>query len=116
MKKETDILQQIDCKSGFKLPENYFDNLTEKVMAQLPEIEREEPAAVTLWQRCKPWVYMAAMFAGMSLLVKTFIPAAESPAGKAETAMTETVDDTTDDYILYTCINDYAIYEYLSEE
>lgn len=115
MKKETDIWQQIDRKSGFKLPDNYFDSLTEKVMAQLPDIEREEPVRVTLWQRCKVWVYMAAMFAGMSLLVKTFVPTAGTGAGTT-TAQTETADDNADDYLYYTHISDYALYEYLAEE
>ncbi|MDR1764075.1 MAG: hypothetical protein LBR64_09040 [Dysgonamonadaceae bacterium] len=56
----------------FKAPDGYFDSLTETIMAKLPEPVREAPVTISLWQRAKPWVYMAAMFTGIYLMISIF--------------------------------------------
>jgi len=43
--------------SGFKIPDNYFETFSEKVMNQLP---KEEPKVVSLYHRNKRWLYSAA--------------------------------------------------------
>ena len=92
MEKDKNILKQINRKTGFK---------------------------VSLWQKCKPWIYMAAMFAGISLMIKTFV----TPNPSADQVVTTTQADTSslsesaiDDYIFYSHVDDYTIYEYLAEE
>jgi hypothetical protein len=53
-------------KSGFQIPDNYFDILSEKVMNQLP---KEEPKVVSLWDRNKRWVYSVAAVLVLSLTI-----------------------------------------------
>lgn len=60
-------------ENPFKVPENYFEDFTQKMMSRLPEKEMKMPAKVTMWQKAKPWVYMAAMFIGMFFMVQLFI-------------------------------------------
>lgn len=60
-------------ENPFKVPENYFEDFTQKMMSRLPEKEIKMPAKVTMWQKVKPWVYMAAMFIGMFFMVQLFI-------------------------------------------
>ena len=66
-------LNEIGNKNPFKMPEGYFDNLTEQIMAQLPEKAMQQTKPLSLWERVQPWVYMAAMFVGIWLMVNLFV-------------------------------------------
>ncbi len=77
MKEDTDILKQIDHRDGMTVPEGYFADFAARMAASLPKTEFEEsahPAPVmierTLWQKVRPYVYMAAMFAGVWCMMK----------------------------------------------
>ncbi|MDR1783769.1 MAG: hypothetical protein LBR13_05870 [Dysgonamonadaceae bacterium] len=60
-------------REPFKAPDGYFDSLTSEIMAKLPERVKEPPVVLSLWQRVQPWVYMAAMFAGIALMIRLFV-------------------------------------------
>lgn len=66
-------MKDIDNKNPFTVPEGYFDGLTGQIMAQLPARHIETVVERTLWQRMEPWVYMAAMFCGISLMINIFV-------------------------------------------
>lgn len=77
MKEENDILKTIGRNDGMTVPEGYFADFAKKMEAALPE--RPELAAMgvaaapaTLWGRVRPYVYMAAMFAGVWCMLKMF--------------------------------------------
>ena len=63
----------IDNNNPFKVPSGYFDNLPERIIASLPEKEKVETPVISMWDRIKPWVYMAAMFVGIAFVLKIFI-------------------------------------------
>jgi hypothetical protein len=65
-------LNELRSENPFKVPEGYFENFTNDLMSRLPEREIKEPEKVNLWERFKPWMYMAAMFAGIALMVRMF--------------------------------------------
>lgn len=44
-------------ESGFKIPEDYFDTFSARVMQQLPA---EEPKTISLFAKRKTWIYAAA--------------------------------------------------------
>lgn len=54
-------------KSGFKVPENYFDDFSAKVLQQLPE---NEPKVISIINRKKTWMYAVAAI----LIVAASIP------------------------------------------
>lgn len=54
-------------KSGFKVPENYFDDFSAKVLQQLPE---NEPKVISIISRKKTWMYAVAAI----LIVAVSIP------------------------------------------
>ena len=66
--------------AGLDVPEGYFDSFTARMTAALPERpELEHPddieaetAPRTFWQTVRPYVYMAAMFAGVWLMLQLF--------------------------------------------
>lgn len=66
--------------AGLDVPEGYFEAFTDRLMASLPERpELEHPDDVeaqagprSFWQTVRPYVYMAAMFAGVWLMLQLF--------------------------------------------
>lgn len=73
MKTTGNKLNNIGKENPFKVPERYFENFSENLMSQLPEKESKEPQVISLWERVRPWMYMAAMFAGIVLMVNIFV-------------------------------------------
>ena len=83
MKEEKDILKTIGRRDGMTVPDGYFADFAKRMAAELPE--RPELAAMgvaraprSLWDRVKPYVYMAAMFAGVWCMLKMFTSVAGS--------------------------------------
>ena len=78
MKNQSDILNRIDRKDGLTVPEGYFENFAAKMIESLPyRDEAEKPVAIihapaTFWSRVRPYVYLAAMFAGIWCMLKMF--------------------------------------------
>ena len=71
MKSHFNKLEEIDRKRNpFKVPDNYFARLNEEIMNHLPEKGIVPPQTVSLWEKVKPWVYMAAMFAGLYITIQ----------------------------------------------
>ncbi len=80
-----DILETIDHRDGMTVPDGYFDDFAARVTASLPEAEWERPPKVlprTMWDRVRPYVYLAAMFLGvwcMMSLVDIFKASSTEP-------------------------------------
>ena len=77
MKEENDILKTIGRNDGMKVPEGYFADFARKMEADLPErpelaVMGVAVAPTTFWGRIRPYVYMAAMFAGVWCMLKMF--------------------------------------------
>lgn len=53
-------------KTGFKIPENYFEQFSENVMTKLPN---QELKVISLWDRNKKWIYGAAAIIVLSLAI-----------------------------------------------
>ncbi|HWS60573.1 MAG TPA: hypothetical protein VN182_06555 [Flavobacterium sp.] len=51
-------------KTGFTVPENYFEDFSIKMMQQLPE---NEPKVVSIFARKKTWMYAAAAILVLAL-------------------------------------------------
>lgn len=72
---EKNILDRIDHDDGMTVPRGYFSQFADEMMKSLPQQpwERDTVAAAvkprSFWQRVRPYVYMAAMFAGVWLMM-----------------------------------------------
>lgn len=115
MKEEDAILRKVGVENPFQVPEGYFDRLTSEVMSNLPEKETsvfvsKEP---TLWEKVKPWAYMAAMFAGAALIIRiaSSNPASDSGDIASDEMEIEYISAVVDNSML----DDYALYVYLSD-
>ena len=75
MVKDSDILDKIGRRSGMTVPENYFADFAARMEAKLPEHKATPSGKVlhkSVWQRCRPYIYMAAMFLGIWLMMWIF--------------------------------------------
>ena len=65
-------LEETGRKSPFKVPENYFEQLNKQIVDRLDETTIEQPKTVNLWARVRPWMYAAALVAGLALMFNLF--------------------------------------------
>lgn len=76
MKENSDILSKVPHRDGMTVPDGYFADFTGKMAAMLPEKESAvQPAPGPrrrIWNAVRPYVYMAAMFAGVWCMLKMF--------------------------------------------
>ena len=84
MAKHSNILEKARAEglatpsAGMKVPDGYFASFAENMTAMLPdrlELMQENgiEAPRTMWERFRPYVYMAAMFAGIWLMLQIFV-------------------------------------------
>lgn len=121
MKEEDTLLKKIGKDNSFKVPDGYFANLTSEVMNRLPAEETNTIAesSVSMWTKVKPLLYLAAMFVGAALIIRSFsvdnkpVPSADMAMGEEETEILseEIIDYTLDRAML----DDYSLYVYLSD-
>jgi hypothetical protein len=117
MKQENStILNKYGKDPGFKVPENYFADFNQRMADMLPDVEiTQVDVKPTLWQRVKPLVYMAAMFAGVWCMMTIFshFTATDNMNGVQAVAEKLTDDrDNLDDFIMSGAVSDYDILNY----
>ena len=118
MGKEDNILKKAGTDNPFSVPNHYFEDFSRNLMAKLPEKEPlplpEEP---TLWQRVKPWIYMAAMFCGIMLSVRVFVGEPQKEEiPHINVADAENIPDEDWEIIIdRIMMDDYTIYQYLTD-
>lgn len=100
-------------KDPFRVPEGYFDHLTEDIMSRLPE-QSARPAEERpgLGARIKPWLYMAAMFVAILLPLRYVMERTATTAEPAPSAG-EYVEMAILDHAV---MDDYTLYQYLTED
>lgn len=73
MKQEDRLREKVGKKKVFKVPENYFDSFRTEMLKTLPSHpEKPVEKRLSAWQRFKPYIYLAAMFAGIWCMMKIF--------------------------------------------
>ena len=121
MKAEDKIRERYGTDPGFKVPEGYFDNIYAKIASDLPVKESVIQKPLTTWQRVRPYVYLAAMFAGIWCMMKmihmmTIAPdvSLENPPALIAEAMSE--PENVDVYVPTGVVSEMDVVTRLSEE
>lgn len=111
----------------YDVPDGYFESFAGKMAAMLPErAELEHPESLTdqgkrpLWNVIRPYVYMAAMFAGVWLMLQMFnmmtgasrLQPMDSNPVLAEALMN---DDFMDNYV-YDEVDDWELVDQMIED
>ncbi|SFL39220.1 hypothetical protein [Proteiniphilum acetatigenes] len=121
METKINKLKEIDkTENPFKVPENYFAQFNEEIMNRLPEKEIVAPEPVSLWDRAKPWVYLAAMFVGLYITINFLMKApGNDNLAENQVATQQTLSGlpgNTDNYWSTVQITEEEFYQYLEEQ
>ncbi len=121
METKINKLKEIDkAKNPFKVPENYFAQFNEEIMNRLPEKEIVVPKPVSLWDKTRPWVYLAAMFIGLYITINFLMKAPESDNLAENQAATQQTlpasSGSADNYWSTAQITEEEFYQYLEEQ
>ncbi len=97
---ESKILSKLGKEPGFKTPENYFSDFQNNIAEKLPNFSvSEEKVKPNLWVRFRPYVYMAAMFAGIFCMIQVFDvlngTSGENAIANGKVEGTELIQDAT---------------------
>jgi hypothetical protein len=124
MGKEEDFIKRnAGTKSPFNTPEGYFDDLTSKVMENLPEkdVYLQDEEKTSTWIRIKPLLYMVAMFIAILIPIRFIVngtnkEANDSNLSQAITNITSTLDEEEIVELIEPLnVDNYTLYQYLSE-
>ena len=116
MKQEdSTLLTKYGKDSGFKVPENYFEDFNKRMTEMLPEVEIT-PVDVkpTMWQRVRPLVYLAAMFAGVWCMMSVFNHFNGTQTDSVGAVAEKLIDDKSnvDEFLMSGSVSDYDLINY----
>lgn len=106
---DSESLRGLSRDDGMRTPEGYFADFARRMEAALPEQPWEKPEAAparrTLWNVVRPYVYMAAMFAGIWCMMNIFnfihpAPSSAYPEGNSTLAAAINDDAFINDYFI----------------
>ena len=113
---DSTLLKKYGKDPGFKVPENYFADFNKRMTEMLPDVEIT-PVDVkpTMWQRIRPIIYLAAMFAGVWCMMQVFSNFTASDNLNSVRAVAEKLQDdkgNVDDFIMSGAVSDYDMLSY----
>ena len=114
-KEKTYKIDEHEARRPFTVPESYFENLTQDIMASLPERESiySTKMQVTPWMRIKPYLYAAAALAGIFFCIKAAVNiSSRNNASEVAQAEETTIysDEYIDSFLETSMIDDYTLY------
>ncbi len=113
---KSEILEKLGKEPGFKVPEGFFEQFAQQLEDKLPEVTitdvDEKPST---WVKWRPFVYMAAMFAGVWCMMSIFNRSngsADIDQRAAELRQEITVDENAEEAIMSGVVSSYDILIY----
>lgn len=120
MKTKFNKLEEIDKSNNpFKVPENYFAQFNEDIINRLPEKEIFAPKPIPLWEKLKPWVYLAAMFIGMYYTINFLVNKNEGTNNAPQTIVSEQLSTNSlgsENYWSTVQMSEEEFYQYLEDQ
>lgn len=116
MKTEENNLNRFKGKNPFSVPEGYMEGLTADIISRLPEKPREEAKKISMMDRIRPWLYMAAVFAGLGLFFKAVIFIDEPAANKNADTLLVKSGISAKDVTIRQAAEDAEYLEYLENQ
>lgn len=101
--------------TGMTVPEGYFDSFAARMMEQIPA---EEPRVVEMprrgfWKTVRPYVYMAAMFAGIWLMMNMFTLFSPGVSSPSQSLLADVTSVQSESYLsdYMADVSDYDLYD-----
>jgi len=75
MEAEESKLEKLKGQNPFRVPEGYMEGLTSRIMSRIPDdvAPQREVKVISLRERIRPLLYLAAVFIGLIFLFSLFI-------------------------------------------
>lgn len=111
---------KFDKRNPFEVPDNYFETLFSEVMEQVdrqPLTEKQGGRVVSMREKMKPALYMAAMFTGIYLLMRGLIPFMSPPhidENEAVSSLETSVEMSDEEQYFLSSMSEYVICEYFA--
>lgn len=121
--KENRTFTESGAQYPFKVPEGYFDNLTARIMEQIPEEKEESAPIVSLSQRKRTnnlWIKVLSAAASLVLIAIVSTKVINKPTdANIDNTPLQMADYTeedayNEDLVLYSMVDNSDIYDYLS--
>jgi len=107
---ERSILDELRDRNPFQVPEGYFEGFTDDFMRRLPEKTAPEAKVISLYDRLKPWLYVAATLAGIIVLFNIFTKSPEmSKDVNLKASIHVDLEEEDDDEFLEFMVDMYAM-------
>ncbi len=117
MKKEFKNLDDFKGNNPFTVPDGYFEGLQSQIMSKIPEKIIEEPKKITMMDRMRPLVYMAAVFAGLGLFFNLLVGNGnENKTGQTDSMLVQNSISSPQSIAAIETDNDEEYLEYLEEQ
>lgn len=109
---------------GMTVPDGYFEDFGRRMMERIPTevpVQESEVLPRSIWDRIRPYVYLAAMFAGVWLMMNIFSFAgagtkSPAPSQTGGELLAELVSGSESSYLDdYVSMSDYDLYNDLYE-
>ena len=98
--KERNTIDELRDRQPFRVPDGYFEGFTENLMSRLPQKAAPEGKVTPLYERLKPWLYIAATFAGVIILFNVFYkPAARVQDENLTTVQVVLEEDNDEEFL-----------------
>ncbi|MCM1292847.1 MAG: hypothetical protein NC230_04630 [Bacteroides sp.] len=114
-----------DGNGGMTVPDGYFESFEQRMCRMLPKQEWEEPQTTkvmpkTVWQKVRPYVYLAAMFLGIWCMMQMFdmmrVDPMDNQITSNKTLMAAISNDNFYYDIVATEVSDNDLYDDLYEQ
>lgn len=117
--KDSRILSQNGGRYPFKVSDEYFDNLTARIMEQIPEEDVSDKNTkvvdINKNRRRNLWISVVSIAASLALIVTVALNVLPTTTQNVEEMRAEyTDDDYNEDLMTYTMADNMAVYDYLS--
>ena len=123
---EKEIKERFGQTNPFRVPDGYFDQLTERVMSQLPEREKtaeqvslSAPRHKSRLVALRPWLYAAACMVAVVFMGVAFyfhqVKEEQTLANANVVNTTNTESQYIDEYADYAMLDNAEIYAYLAD-
>ena len=100
MRQEDKLKEKVGTKIPYSVPEGYFKSFKANLMEQLPEYpEKPREVKLSVWQRIRPYVYLAAMFAGIWCMMQIFHHVSQQTVSRQDQILAAYEPDSYDYYL-----------------
>ena len=112
--RENSILERFGNRNPFRVPDGYFEGFADDLMNRLPDKTDSETKVISFYNRVKPWLYLAAMFAGIMVLFNIYNKSFMSDnVGKDTLTSVKVGLDDVEDTVFFEIIEDMFVDTYL---